>query len=73
MDGHQGDQVTLSRRVRELRQQLYGETGAPMLAGKLRLSTRTWLKYESGVVMPAEVILRFIEVTGANPAWLLSG
>ena len=47
--------------------------GAPMLAQDLELPTRTWLNYESGVVIPATVILRFIDVTGANPRWLLTG
>ncbi len=29
--------------------------------------------YESGVTIPAVVILRFVEITGANPRWLLTG
>jgi hypothetical protein len=56
-----------------VRQELSGELGAPRLAKELDLPARTWLNYESGVVIPATVILRFIEVTGANPSWLLTG
>ncbi|MBX6316109.1 MAG: helix-turn-helix transcriptional regulator [Isosphaeraceae bacterium] len=63
----------LSRRVREIREELYGEHGGPLLAEALRLPFRTWLNYESGVTIPALVILRFLEVTGASPRWLLMG
>jgi hypothetical protein len=70
----EGDSITrLAARIREVRRELYGERGAPMLAEDLELPTRTWLNYESGVVIPAPVILRFIDVTGANPRWLLTG
>jgi hypothetical protein len=44
-----------------------------MLAAELDLPARTWLNYESGVVIPATVILRLIEITGVNPGWLLTG
>ena len=63
----------LARRVREVRRELFGEHGGPLLAEALRLPHRTWLHYESGVTIPAEVILRFIVATGANPGWLLTG
>jgi hypothetical protein len=63
----------LATRIREVRRELYGEQGAPLLAEDLDLPTRTWLNYESGVVIPATVILRFIVLTGANPRWLLTG
>jgi hypothetical protein len=70
---HRSKLSTLAGRVREVRQELYGELGASRLAAELELPARTWLNYESGVVIPATVILRFIEVTGANPSWLLTG
>jgi hypothetical protein len=73
MDRHRCHQVTLAERVSEIRRERYGESGAPMLAEALGLPTRTWLNYEVGVTIPAEVILRFIEVTGADPHWLLTG
>jgi hypothetical protein len=63
----------LAGRIRDIRHELYGENGATMLAHALHLPTRTWLNYEAGCVIPAHVILRFIEVTDANPNWLLTG
>jgi hypothetical protein len=73
MQGQERFHVALARRVREIRRDIYGESGAPMLAEDLNLRARTWVNYESGVIIPATVILRFLEVTGANPAWLLTG
>jgi hypothetical protein len=73
MDKYRNHHVTLAGRVREVRRERYGESGAPMLAEVLGLPARTWLNYEAGVTIPAEVILRFIEVTGADPYWLLTG
>jgi SOS-response transcriptional repressor LexA len=65
--------ASLSRRLREIRQDLFGEHGGPELARRLNLPARTWYNYETGVTVPAEVLLGFIEQTGANPMWLLSG
>lgn len=64
---------SLAHRVREVRLDLFGEHGGPMLARTLRLPFRTWHNYESGCTIPAQVILRFIEVTDAHPHWLLTG
>ena len=63
----------LAQRVREIRVEHFGESGVPLLAETLDLPERTWHNYESGVTIPALVILRFIEVTKANPRWLLTG
>src|SRR4051794_2778184 len=63
----------LARRVREVRVERFGEVGGPLLAEALGLPEQTWANYESGVTIPALVILWFVEVTGANPHWLLSG
>lgn len=65
--------ASLSRRLRDVRQELFGEHGGPELARRLGLPARTWYNYETGVTVPAEVLLAFIDQTGANPAWLLSG
>jgi hypothetical protein len=65
--------ASLSRRLREIRQELFGEHGGPELARRLNLPARTWYNYETGVTVPAEVLLGFIDQTGANPFWLLSG
>jgi hypothetical protein len=63
----------ISNRLREIRVELYGEHGGPELARVLDLPARTWYNYETGVTVPAEVLLGFIEHTGANPVWLLTG
>jgi hypothetical protein len=63
----------ISSRLREVRQELFGEHGGPELARRLDLPARTWYNYETGVTVPAEVLLQFIDQTGANPVWLLSG
>jgi SOS-response transcriptional repressor LexA len=65
--------TALSRRLREIRQELFGDHGGPELARRLNLPARTWYNYETGVTVPAEVLLAFIELTGASPAFLTSG
>jgi hypothetical protein len=65
--------ASISKRLREIRQELFGEHGGPELARRLNLPARTWYNYETGVTVPAEVLLGFIDQTGANPVWLLSG
>jgi hypothetical protein len=63
----------LARRIREIREELYGAHGGPMLAEALNVPFRTWHDYERGGTIPADSILRFIEVTQADPRWLLTG
>jgi hypothetical protein len=63
----------LCQRMRQIRVELYGENGGPMLAEALHLPFRTWANYEAEVAMPALVMLRFIMLTGACPHWLLTG
>ncbi|GAC1475878.1 MAG: hypothetical protein NVSMB9_29200 [Isosphaeraceae bacterium] len=63
----------LAERLRSLRAELYGERGGPELARQLALPVRTWYNYEAGVTVPAEVILKIIELTAVEPTWLLHG
>ena len=63
----------VSTRLRDVRIELFGDHGGPELARRLSLPARTWYNYETGVTVPAEVLLGFIEQTGANPLWLLTG
>jgi hypothetical protein len=65
--------AALAARARDIRVELFGDDGQAPLAARLGVPARTWANYEDGVTMPATVLLRFIEVTGANPAWLLTG
>jgi hypothetical protein len=73
-----GDETTIraeiAHRLREIRQELFGERGGPELARRLNLPVRTWYNnYETGVSLPAEILLAFIEQTGAHPWWVLTG
>ena len=63
----------LSERLREIRTELHGERGGSEMARRLGLPIRTWYNYESGVTIPAEVILKFVELTSVEPLWLLHG
>jgi len=65
--------LALAKRVREVRTELYGEDRIENLARALRVPTQTWLNYERGITMPAVVLLKFLEITGANPHWLQTG
>src|SRR5262245_41542631 len=67
------DKAALSRRLREIRQEIFGEHGGPELARRLNVSARNWYNYETGVTVPAEILLRFIELTGAHPMYLITG
>jgi hypothetical protein len=68
-----GVKASLSRRLREIRQELFGDRGGPELARRLKLPARTWYNYETGVTVPAEVLLAFIDQTGVNPTYLIAG
>ena len=63
----------ISRRMKEVRAERYGEHGGPELARKLNLPARTWYHYENGVTVPAEVLLDFLALTRVEPRWLRSG
>jgi hypothetical protein len=63
----------LASRLQTVRFDLYGEHGGPLLAEALGIPTRTWVLYESGVAPPGLVLLRFLEVAGVEPHWLLTG
>jgi hypothetical protein len=60
-------------RLRDLRTELFGERGGPELARQLGLPVRTWYNYEAGVTVPAEIVLRLIELTSVEASWLLHG
>jgi hypothetical protein len=67
------EKSVLARRIREVREELFGQDGGPLLAQVMELPDRTWRNYEVGVTIPATVILGFILVCGVNPRWLLTG
>jgi hypothetical protein len=63
----------IAARARTIRIEQYGEQGAPLLAEDIGVPYRSWMNYEAGVTMPAEVLLVFIQITRTNPRWLLTG
>ncbi|WP_165226520.1 S24 family peptidase [Aquisphaera insulae] len=63
----------LAERLAALRLELFGDRGGPEMARRLGIPVRTWYNYEGGVTVPAEVVLRIIELTSVEPTWLLSG
>ena len=69
----QSIKLDLASRVRAIREELFGEHGGPMLAQEVGVPFRTWMNYEDGCTIPAQSILRFLEVTNAEPHWLLTG
>ena len=73
MEPKRNERAFLTQRVREIRKELFGEHGAPLLADKLGIPLRTWIHYETGCTIPAHVMLYFIKLTGAHPHWLLTG
>jgi hypothetical protein len=64
---------SLAERLRQVRTELFGERGGPEMARRLGVPVRTWYNYEAGVTVPAEVVLRFVELTAVEPLWLLHG
>lgn len=64
---------SLAERLSQLRAELFGNRGGPEMARRLGLPVRTWYNYEAGVTVPAEVVLRIIEMTSIEPMWLLHG
>jgi hypothetical protein len=69
---HRQEHAILGHRIRAIREDVYGED-AEAMAEALNLRHETWQNYESGVMIPALVILEFIVLTGASPRWLLTG
>jgi hypothetical protein len=67
------EKCCLAERLRLVRVDLFGERGGSEMARRLGVPIRTWYNYESGVTVPAEVLLRFLELTRVEPQWLLHG
>jgi Peptidase S24-like len=65
--------LALAERLAALRSELYGDRGGPEMARRLGIPVRTWYNYEGGVTVPAEVILKIIELTAVEVGWLLHG
>jgi len=64
---------SLAHRLRYVRRERFGEHGLEALAELLKVSARTWTTCESCGTISGGLLLRFIEVTGVEPCWLLRG
>ncbi len=65
--------LALAERLAILRFELFGDRGGPEMARRLGIPVRTWYNYEGGVTVPAEVVLKIIELTSVEPLWLQYG
>src|SRR5580693_664256 len=65
--------MALAERLAALRLELFGDRGGPEMARRLGIPVRTWYNYEGGVTVPAEVVLKIIELTAVEAGWLLHG
>ncbi len=63
----------LASRVREIRLDKFGGEGIANLSRAMNIPARTWEHFENGVMIPGWIILQFIEITGVEPHWLLTG
>jgi len=69
----QGNSDHLAGRVREIRLEMLGDDGIATLSQAMDIPARTWEHFENGVTIPAWIILQFIEITGVEPHWLMTG
>jgi len=67
------NKLALAERLVALRSELYGDRGGPEMARRLGIPIRTWYNYETGVTVPAEIILNVIKMTAVEAEWLLDG
>jgi hypothetical protein len=66
-----GDQLPV--RLREIRLDRFGEHGIPTLSAAMEVPAGTWANFEAGVQVPGWTLLKFIEICGVDPHWLLTG
>lgn len=66
-------QLELADRLREIREDVCGESGGQALADALKIPTQTWLGYESGVVVPVKILLQLMVMARVDHHWLLTG
>jgi hypothetical protein len=69
----QGYSDLLASRVREIRLEKFGAESLANVSQAMNITPRTWDHFENGVMIPACIILQFIELTGVEPHWLLTG
>ena len=77
-DGTQADPVgtrdMIGQRLHAVRTELFGSDGVDVLARQLGIAPQVWRNIEQiGGLITAAQLLAFVELTGANPVWLLRG
>jgi len=65
--------LALWQRLAYLRQAVFGQRGRAAFARAIGVSPSTYNYYEKGRAAPAHLLAKAAEVTGADPAWLLTG
>ena len=68
--------LSLGERLRLIRVEVFGEDedGVGTLADQLGIPAQAWSQIEeSGDLLRAELLLRFVELTKADPIWLIIG
>jgi hypothetical protein len=63
----------LASRLREVRIDFCGERGGPEFARRLGVPSESWHDYETGIAVPAKVVLSVIQHTLVHPVWLFQG
>jgi hypothetical protein len=64
---------SVADRIRQVRMEQFGEHGILALSEAMKIPARTWENVEGGVQVPYPILLQFLEVTGADPHWILTG
>ncbi len=66
------ERLAFHGRLRQIRRQVYGEQGIPVLAEALEIPEGTWENFEAGVTIPTPIIIQFLALTGIDLHWLLT-
>ncbi len=67
------NRIDFLARIAKIRRDMFDDEEMGNLARTLGIPLRTWENYEAGVIMPDLLILKFVCLTGVDPAWLLTG
>jgi hypothetical protein len=60
-------------RIQRVRRERFGDEGVARMAEALQIPITTWKAIERDGGLSGNLFLRFIDVTGACPIWLLTG
>lgn len=63
--------LELAARLALIRSERFGAVDIDEFAEAIGIAPEVWARYEAGREIPAVFLLRFIELTGASPRWLL--